>query len=231
MRIDPAITGASLVLLGHFNPSIFQPAWFGWQRLLPDKTVEAADLQTAQSSITAFRADWLELQVVPNRFGITTSQAPFVRLRDLGVRLFGEKLPHTPIHAMGINRQVHFDVKSLQERDRIGRLLAPVEPWGAWGRQLEPDGRHGGMTSLTMTQVNLQDRPCEGEINVTIQPSKMTGNRETGVYIEVNDHYAVKDGGNQNATSMIIRLVEEKFDASLDRAAEIIDHIMSLREK
>ena len=45
MRIAPEITGASLVLLGNFNPSIFVPAWFGWHGLLPEKTVEAAELK------------------------------------------------------------------------------------------------------------------------------------------------------------------------------------------
>ena len=152
MRIAPEITGASLVLVGNFNPSIFTPAWFGWHDLLPERTVDVAELKIAQPQITAFVADWLELNTVIERFAINTAQPPFVRLRDLGVRIFRERLPHTPIHSMGINRQVHFLVNSLDERDRIGRLLAPVEPWGDWGKQLQPDGRHGGMTSLTMTQ-------------------------------------------------------------------------------
>ena len=143
-------------MLGNFNPSIFTPAWFGWHDLLPEKTVEAADLKIAQPQITAFSADWLELNTVIDRFSISTTQPPFVRLRDLGIRIFRERLPHTPVHSMGINRQVHFLVNSFAERDRVGRLLAPIEPWGDWGEQLDPDGRHGGMTSLTMTQVNIE---------------------------------------------------------------------------
>ena len=112
LRIEPEITGASLVLLGNFNPSIFTPAWFGWHKLLPDRAVDVAELKIAQPQITAFRADWLELQTVPERFYISTTQPPFVRLQDLGVRVFREKLSHTPVHSMGINRQVHFLVKS-----------------------------------------------------------------------------------------------------------------------
>ena len=203
MRIAPEITGASLVLLGNFNPSIFTPAWFGWHDLLPEKTVDVAELQIAQPQITSFSADWLEVNVVPERFSISTTQPPIVRLRDLGIRIFREKLPHTPLHSMGINRQVHFLVNSLDERDQIGRLLAPVEPWGNWGRKLQPDGTHGGMTSLTMTQVNVEGRPPDGLINVTVQPSKRVGQDSTGIYVDVNDHYTVEDRKSKEATTQV----------------------------
>lgn len=231
MRIAPDITGASLVLIGNFNPSIFTPAWFGWQNLLPKRTVDVAELQIAQPQITAFRADWLELQIVPNRFSISTAQQPFIRVRDLAIKIFREELPHTPLQSMGINRQVHFLANSLEERDHLGRLLAPTQPWGEWGRQLEPDGLHGGMTSLTMTQVNPQDRPPDGGINVTVQPSKEIGQGGTGVYIEVNDHYVVHDPNSQSASREIVNMLEKKFDESLRRAEQIIDHIMSLTKE
>lgn len=230
MRITPEITGASLVLLGNFNPSIFTPAWFAWQELLPEKTVNVAELNIAQSQITAFRADWLDLHTVPERFAIYTTQPPFVRLRDLGIRIFRDRLPHTPVHSMGINRQVHFLVNNSTERDRIGRLLAPVEPWGDWGERLQPDGRNGGMTALTMTQVNIEDRTPQGMINVTVQPSSRVGQNGTGIYVEVNDHYAVEDPKSQNATTEILNLLEESFEGSLLGAENIIDNLMSLRE-
>ena len=232
LRIEPEITGASLVMLGNFNPSIFTPAWFGWHDLLPDRAVDVAELKIAQPQITAFRADWLELQIVPERFYISTIQPPFVRLQDLGVRVFREKLSHTPVHSMGINRQVHFLVKSTDQRDRIGRQLAPVEPWGDWGKGLQPDGCHGGMTSLTMTQVNIEGRSPGGLLNVTVQPSNRVGLKDnTGVFVEVNDHYTVEDRKSQNATSDILDLLEEVFEDSLLRAEQIIDQLMSLGEQ
>ena len=88
--------------------------------------------------MTAFTFDWLHLQVTTERFSAETSQAPHVRVRDLVVRVFKERLPHTPLEAFAINRRVHFRVRSLAERDRIGRTLAPVEPWsrGAVGVRL-----------------------------------------------------------------------------------------------
>jgi hypothetical protein len=228
LRIEPDITGVSLVLIGKFNPSIFTPAWFGWQNLLPNRIVDVAELQIAQPQITAFRADWLELQIVQDRFSINTAQPPFVRLRDLAIKIFRERLPHTRLQSVGINRQVHFLANSFEERDHLGRLLAPIEPWGEWGRQLEPDGRHGGMTSLTMTQVSPQDRPPDGRINVTVQPSMQIGLDGTGVYVQVNDHYTTDDPDSPTASSEIVNMLEKHFDESIRRAEQIIDHVMSL---
>lgn len=230
MRIAPEITGASLVLLGNFNPSIFTPAWFGWHGLLPEATVEVADLKLAQNQITAFHADWLDFQTVPERLSLSTTQEPFIRLQDLGTRIFAERLPHTPIHSMGINRQVHFLVASLEERDRIGRHLAPVEPWGDWANDLQPDGQHGGMTSITMTQVNIDGRPPGDQLNVTVQPSNRVGEDTTGVFVEVNDHYTVEDPEARTATKEVMAILQASFDASIIRAEHIIDNIMSLRE-
>ena len=231
MRIEPEIAGVSLVMLGHFNPAIFTPAWFGWNELLPEKTVKIADTKIVHPEIAIFEADWLNLHVQPESFKINTPQAPYVRLRDLAVRIFREHLLHTPLNAMGINREVHFSVRSFDERDRLGRLLAPVEPWGDWGQKLEPDGRHVGMTSLTMRQVNPEGRPPGEQINVTVEPSNRIGQGRLGVYARVNDHYTIENVESQMGTSNIVELLEENFDESLRRADQIIDHIMSLTRR
>lgn len=231
MRIEPEIAGVSLVMLGHFNPAIFTPAWFGWNGLLSERTVETADTKIVHPQIAMFEADWLNLRVQPESFKIDTIQAPYIRLQDLAVRIFREYLPHIPLKAMGINREVHFSVQSFEERDRLGRLLAPVGPWGDWGKKLEPDGEHGGMTSLTMTQINPERRPLGGQINVTVEPSKRLGQDRPGVYARVNDHYTIENVDSQMGTSDIVGLLEENFDESLRRADQIIDHIMSLTER
>ena len=231
MRIEPEIAGVSLVMLGHFNPAIFTPAWFGWNELLPEKTVKIAGTKIVHPQIAIFEADWLNLHVQPESFQINTTQAPYIRLRDLAVRVFRENLPHTPLRILGINRDIHFSVRSLDERDRLGRLLAPVEPWGDWGQELEPDGKHGGMASLTMRQVNPEGRPPGGQINVTVEPSNRIGQDRPGVYVQVNDHYTIEDVESQMGTSKIVELLEDNFDESLQCADKIIDHIMSLTEE
>ncbi len=231
MRIEPEIASVSLVVLGRFNPAIFTPAWFGWNGLLPEKTVKIAGTKIVHPQIAIFEADWLNLHVQPESFQINTTQAPYVRLRDLAARIFRDHLPHTPLRVLGINREVHFSVRSFSVRDQLGRLLAPVEPWGDWGRELEPDGEHGGMASLTMRQVNPQGRPLGGQINATVEPSNRIGQGRLGVYVQVNDHYTIEDVESQMGTSSIVDLLEDNFDESLRRADQIIDHIMSLTEE
>ena len=47
MKIEPEISGASVVLVGNFNPAILTPAWFELNGLLPEGTAEGADLHLA----------------------------------------------------------------------------------------------------------------------------------------------------------------------------------------
>ena len=225
MRIEPEISGVSIVMLGSFNPAIFTPAWFALHDLLPESLADSAELRIAHERITVFDADWLHLEVMTDRFSVETRQAPHVRVRDLVARVFGERLSHTPLKAFGINRMVHFQVRSTTERDRIGKALAPVEPWGICGRNLKLDGAHGGLTSLTMSQLCPEGRLKGGSINVTIEPSVRVG--ENGIFMRVNDHYAIENTG-PGASERLIKLFEVNFDTSLRRSDEIIDQIMSL---
>lgn len=227
MRIEPEISGVRVVLLGQFNPAIFTPAWFAMHAILPTSIEANAKLQIAHPQVTAFSADWLRLEVTTDHFQVETLQAPYIRLRDVVVRVFKEHLHHTPVNAFGINRDVHFQVSSVNARDRIGRTLAPVEPWGDWRHDLGSGGEHGGMTSLTMSQVDPEGRPKGGRINVTVEPSNRIGQGRAGVYVRVNDHYSIDDSG-PGALDRLMELFEEDFEVSLRRSDGLIDHIMSL---
>jgi hypothetical protein len=230
MRIEPEISGVQVVLVGDFNPAIFTPAWFALYRLLPESVASSAKLEVAHPQATKFTADWLHLEVTVERFVVHTLQAPHVRVRDLVVRVFREHLYHTPLKALGINRNVHFRVRNLTERDRIGRTLAPVEPWGTWGHDLGLDGTRGGMTSLRMSQLEPNGRPSGDKINVTVEPSARIGEGRTGVFVNVNDHHVIDETGPRAGTGLM-NLLEKNFDESLKRSDDIIDHIMSLAQE
>ncbi len=227
LRIEPEISGADIVLAGNFNPVIFTPAWFALHELLPES---AARLEVAHQHATALDTDWMRLNVTLERFHMTTAQAPYTRICDLVLRVFKEQLPHTPVSALGINRNVHFHVDSFLIRDRIGRTLAPVEPWGRWAKDLGLDGEHGGMSSLTMSQIDPEDRLKGGRVNVTVEPSKRVGSGRTGVYVSVNDHYQI-DHSDPRSCEVSMKYLEENFENSMRRSADIIDHVMSLAKK
>ena len=227
MRIAPQISHVGIVVLGAFNPAIFTPAWFVLHDLLPPEIESSADVQVVHQQVASFAADWLTLQATQDRFSVSTTRAPHVRLCDLVQRIFKELLPHTPLKAFGINRDVHFPVQSMAELDRIGRVLAPVQHWGVCGQNLGFDGPHGGMTSLTMSQLRPEGRQAGDKIQVTVEPSKRMSSG-FGVYVGVNDHYTIGDTAASGTSAQLVKLLADTFETSLSRSEEIIDHIMSL---
>ena len=230
VRTEPEIDEVAVVLVGSLNPAIFTPAWFALHGLLPESAAESAELEVAHPQVTRFSTDWLRLKVTTDRFTAESAQAPYIRVRDLVVRVFKEHLDHTPLRAMGINRNVHSRVASATERDRIGRTLAPVAPWGSYAQELDLGGEHGGMTSLTMSQLQLKGRPPGGQVNVTVEPSNRIVGGRSGVYVRINDHFAV-DPADAGGRAQLIGFLEDSFDTSLRRSAGIVDHIMSLAQE
>ncbi len=227
MLREPEISGVSVVMSGNFNPVIFTPAWFALHELLPKQTADNAELTIIHPDLSIFSTEWLGLQITKERFEARTQSAPYVRLRNLLVRVFKEHLNHTPLTAVGINRDVHFRVKNQKERDKIGPQLAPLDVWGKWKNELELDNENGGMASLTMVQKCPSDRPAGGAVNVTIEPSMRISDVQSGIYVRVNDHYAI--GSNDiEGRRQLMGVLEERFEKSIQRSDEIINHIMSL---
>ena len=229
MRIEPEIGGVTVVLLGEFTPSILTPAWFALHGLLQPSVAETADLRVAKKELTAFQVDWLLLHASAERLQVEALQPPYVQVCDLIARVFKEQLPNSPIRGLGINRHVHFPVRGYDQYDRIGKKLAPVEPWGSLGEKLGLHQEHGGMTSLTMSQLKPEGRPMGGQINITVQPSVRIGEGRIGVYVGINDHFDIDSASNKNAKHAM-HLLETEFDTSLARGDQIVDQIMSIAE-
>lgn len=231
MRIEPEISGMQIVVVGQFNPAIFSPAWFAYNGLLRESVATNAQVQILHPKVTDFTADWLHLHVTDERFAATTQLAPYERLRDLIVRVFSERLHHTPLEAFGINRDAHFLVRDRTTRDKLGMTLAPFEPWGAWREDLDLDGRYGGMSAVRMSQGRPAGRHHGGQINVTVEPSVRVGAESgTGVYVSVNDHFVTDQKGADSA-ERLMRILKNEFKPSRKRSDGIIDHIMSLAQE
>ena len=226
MRIKPTTDEISIVILGDFNPTIFAPAWFELHGLLPCN-IEDAKTSIVYPGATIFEADWLQLHVQPERFQLQTTFAPYIRICDLALEVFGNHLCGTPIRAFGINRNVHFYIE-LKERHFIGRKLAPIEPWGQWSEMF--GGNKGGMTSLTMSALDSETTLGE-EMNVTVEPlsvvkkDDLQNDSQVGVRIGVNNHYTITELNN----GQFIELLGENFEKSLKQSEEIINHIISLK--
>jgi hypothetical protein len=228
MRIESELSQVSLVLVGNFNPTIFQPTWLVRHQLISGGAADAADITVIHPDITAFAIENLfTLQVERERFSVVRMVAPYMPICDLVSRIFGDLLFHTPISKLGINFLTHFDAGSRSIRDKIGELLAPREPWGEWGKLVSSGegAKQGGLQSLTMIQRNVSDRPA-GWVSAKVEPSVRITGGQTGIYMEVNDHYELLEPA-QDARA-IVSILQEKFDSSVRNSASIVDQIMSL---
>lgn len=212
---NPKIQGLSIVLVGDFNPKIFQPAWFGMEGLIRKNEVETADIQIIHSDVVAFNVkDWLSFNVTRERLSAETAQEAYYEiLRDLIVGTF-KILRHTPIKMMGINHTRHFLMDSEQEWHKFGDKLAPKE---CWKKILKKPG----LRSLTIEDIRPDS--FKGYIRVTIEPSVKT---HPGVFFQVNDHFETKDPENTIGADEIIGILEHIWDDSSKRGKEIIKTIL-----
>jgi len=232
MKIRPEIGSVSIVLLGALNPKIITPEWFLRNDLIDEEQCKNADVQIIHREVTVFATDWFDLKVETlsntGRFIITTKQEPYIRVFDLVMKTFGEILIHTPLGMLGINREVHYALPDAATRNEIGKKLAPREPWGEWGKQIqEGDGvlsRNGGLRSLTMEDRNLDDRN-NGYIRALIEPSEIV---KFGIFVRVNDHYQLNEPDKVVGCNEIIDILNNNFEESLKRSDWIINQIMEL---
>src|SRR5688500_7723584 len=96
----PDIHGMSIVMVGSFNPAIFHSAWFTKFGLLPEEEASDVQQQVILPDFAQFTLAWLQAQVTPERFQLsTTDPESFNLLRDLAIGTF-RILEHSPIRAL-----------------------------------------------------------------------------------------------------------------------------------
>ena len=227
MIIQPEISTCSIVLVGHFNPAIFHPAWFEAMDIEPNNSqVDNNSNFSFLNKIAQFTIDTRRYNIQENRFQIETTTAPWVSILDLTVKTFKEHLVHTPINAFGVNRTVHFKLSDYQSLLRLGRKLAPIEPWDDFGREMEAEdiSLTGGLLSLKMQKRSLNEGNY-WETNVTIEPSKILQSN-SGVYMEVNSHHPLRQLPEGYGSEQGIEMLLNCFEESVNEADLIIEGIM-----
>jgi hypothetical protein len=223
MRIEAEQGGCSIVLLGGFNPTIFTPEWFARYEIATEAEKNDSTVNIIHPEISNFKLGSKLILVDLTRFSVESTEAPWIALMDFVTKTFGQFLSHTPINRVGINRHVHFGVGSEENRNRIGRLLAPTSVWGEWGKRINsaPQSQRGGFTNLTMRESREG-----GWIQATVQPSVLIkGN--SGIFVNVNDDYILSAEETKNA-SAAMQLVSKVFDVSVVESEWIIDQLMAL---
>ncbi|MDR6305951.1 hypothetical protein GGQ85_003678 [Nitrobacter vulgaris] len=232
MYIEPEIGGCGIVLVGHFNPLILTPLWLAKNTAVSEQEAEAAEISVIHPEIAAFKVGKLRIQVETHRFSVDSIEAPWIDVCDFVGLVFGDLLSHTPINQMGINRSVHFNVGSEAVRNAIGRLLAPIEPWGEWGQELanSPSDARAGCTNLTMSQPKIQAGQSAGHIQVQVQPSARIRGKG-GIFVLVNDHFEFGSLENTVGCESAISCLTSEFENSIRNSESKIELVMRMKDK
>ncbi len=207
--------GVSIVMIGSFNPAIFQPRWLGTQQLIRPEEAENAKITMIQAEVADFSTEWFQLQVLQNRLQITsTDPRQYGPLRDLGAAIFAI-LPHTPITALGLNREFHFKMPSLEAWHGIGHRIAPKEQWNAI---MDTPGLRSMLMQGRRKQVN------GGILRVKVEPSVRV---QPGLFVQINEEFSAGDGESDGAQWVPGRLAEH-WDAIMAFSEFAAEHLLDL---
>lgn len=169
--------GISIVLLGAFNPRIFQPAWFVSRGLLPPSAADQSQILMINNDLCTFATDWCRIEVVAERFAVFSQNAVTPeQVRDLVLGTFAV-LEHTPVGAVGINLWSHHVLSDPGVLQAVGDVLAPKA--GVW------ESLDGPRTTSLTVQGSRPDA-YKGHIRVKVEPSTVF---EPALFIEVNDEF------------------------------------------
>jgi hypothetical protein len=214
--LRPEIEAASFVMIGSFNPLIFQPRWLATQGLIRQEEADSAKPLIIQQEIAHFSAEWFELQVLADRFTLVARDAEHLEpARDLVLGLM-RILPHTPVSVLGLNKLTHTKMPSEDIWHKLGHLLAPKDHWD--GIVARP-----GMRIL---QIQGSRPDLEGPIlRIKVEPSlKVTPH---GVYIEVNQEHK-SEVENPQGCEWALSCIQEHWDSFLRYAKAATHHICGL---
>jgi|SRR5580704_8366016 hypothetical protein len=207
--------GASIVILGSFNPSIFQPRWLASLDLIRPEEAEIATIAIIREEVADFTTKWFRLQVLQNRFLLQLLDAThFGPIRDLAAGIF-RLLPHTPATRLGLARWFHFPMDSVEAWHDVGHRLAPKQWWN-------PYMEVAGLRSMTIQG----KRPnSEGTLFVKIEPSIII---QPGVFIEVTEEFSAAEtsGGVASATWVPGRL-DKDWEAIMKYAEDVSKNLLT----
>lgn len=171
-----------LVCLGSFNPAIFHPQWFVRMNLIAeaDGRDDAAEIKVISPDVADIVVAGMTVQCLPDRLTFGTSNpGRFEQLQELIIKTL-ETLPHTPVTACGINRELYYRVPSEEYWHAIGHALVPKDP--IW-KPLLPDPRTIGVSIK-----QAREGRFEGEVNITVQSATRF---HPGIGIKTNWHYSL----------------------------------------
>lgn len=204
-----------IVLLGSFTPEVFHPGWFAARALIRPDEAEAANIVLMAPEVALFHLPWADVRALSNRVDFTISEpTAYEAGRDLVASL--GRVVGFPVRAVGLNHHTHWKMPAEHGLDRFGASVA--ETMAALGLN------DSHLRSLE-TRAERQDEDYPGAIGVTMQPSdKVSG----GVYVSVNDHYDLAEGGDpEERTERFLDVLSARWDMSGSLGAKLAEDLIN----
>lgn len=200
----------NIVLIGTFNPAIFQPEWFRTHELLPDAEIEAATspgpgklLVSSDAAMIRFAS--VALDVFSERWSLSTERPDWAGdLGPLTSSVF-ELLRHTPIRTIGINVVEHWPKERGASTDVVKKWL----PLDDLARTVGTPLRVGGIVRADWTGY---------QASLVLEPSVTL---KEGTYISQNFEKPIKKGVDE-----LIQLLRADWTNVLARATTVVDAIL-----
>jgi hypothetical protein len=207
---------ASIVLLGRFDAGRLHPNDTIMQELLTPADTEVLRVTLLlPGEVIEFQTQFLVIHADGNRLSITSQiSAPIPqKVRDFMAELLLSI--NMPVTAMGINRDIHFPVRSAEKFVAIRDQLIKRD-------SLEGVLKNGLIRSLLFESDRYDAE--EGKIYTRIEPSMII---RQGVFIQVNDHISFP---STKLTNDLSSSLFEKWTAAIDNAQAIVSKVRSLTE-
>jgi hypothetical protein len=220
-------TNASIVLLGRFNPLIFQPEWLAAQKIIGLQEATAArdgGIEVIHAEVTSINLSAKKLVVESGRFSLTVTEEPFIQARDFTINCFN-LLSHSPVSAVGINTQTTFRASGLEQFNRFGDILAPKAPWVALLGN-EDEAPAGGLRAMVMERSARTDG-LSGYVRVHVEA---TDPSNFEIKINVNNHFETLIGPNPATAADAVALISREWDRSLEEAQYTISALLEIAD-
>lgn len=234
-KVWPERHTVSIVLLGKFNPAIFQPFWFVECGLISRESADAATIGVIHQDVAQFAIESFSAEVTQVRAKFETKDPANTQiLRDVVANTFAI-LEHTPIAKFGFNSNKTFYLSSEEEWHRYGHHFGPKESWNAI---IESPGL------LDMTMLGKRAGSQSDRIQISTGPSSDCKRQLSlegveiastiaryGIRIDLNEHYELEKNPNTSVgdrNGCLLETLQRDWNGFLKYSDEVSDHLLSV---
>ena len=215
----------SIVLVGDFQPNMFQPYWFLQNEIITqneyDSILNNKDSEMLiTSGLSSFETGILGFRITQDRFQIIGKNEPFEKAIDAFKKTF-DNLSTFSVKVYGINFTFHLE-SDEKEMETLGKNLAPRSYWESlWNKSSIQNDKNSGLLSMA-----IRKKETFGEINVSIESSKLV----RGVFLNFNFHHINAD--NQPFCVADIETdLDQKYEAYRKKVYDFTEDLISKATK